>query len=79
MSPEIDRPKHYGGKDNPLEVIKIIEHYDLGFRLGNAVKYILRAEKKGTPLVDLRKALWYLKREIISRAAQSSRASSGSL
>lgn len=47
-----------------LEVINIIEAYKLGFALGNTIKYILRADKKGNRLQDLRKALWYLNREI---------------
>jgi hypothetical protein len=59
---------HYGGEDNPHEPIKIIEYYDLGFNLGNVVKYILRAGIKhpsieGT-IEDLKKAIWYLGREI---------------
>ena len=39
----------------------------LGFNLGNAVKYISRAEAKGTPIEDLKKAMWYLDREIQNR------------
>lgn len=67
MSKEmVDHPAHYGGADDPFEVIKIIDHYQLGFSLGNAVKYILRAGKKeGAPTIeDLRKAAWYLNHEI---------------
>ena len=60
----VDHPAHYGGKDNPYEVIKIIEAHKLGFHLGNTVKYILRAGKKGAALKDLQKALWYLQRKI---------------
>jgi uncharacterized protein DUF3310 len=60
----IDHPSHYGGKDNPYEAIRVIEAWKLGFNLGNAVKYISRAGKKGDRLEDLRKALWYLQREI---------------
>jgi hypothetical protein len=41
----------------------------LGFSLGNAVKYILRAGKKGDAIQDLRKAVWYLNREIERRCA----------
>lgn len=57
----IDHPPHYGG-DGPLEAIEVIEAWQLGFHLGNAVKYILRAGKKGPATTDLRKALWYLRR-----------------
>jgi hypothetical protein len=62
----IDHPDHYGGKDNPYEAIKVIEAWGLGFCLGNTIKYISRAGKKdpGTHLEDLRKAAWYLDREI---------------
>lgn len=60
----VNHPNHYGGENNPLEVINIIEHYDLGFHLGNVVKYVLRAGKKGNRKEDLKKALWYLEREI---------------
>jgi chromosome segregation ATPase len=60
----VDHPAHYGGADNPLEAIKVIEHYKLGFNLGNTVKYVLRAGKKGDRAEDLRKAAWYLAREL---------------
>ncbi len=59
----VDHPSHYGG-DTPYEAIKVIEAWGLGFHLGNAVKYLSRAGKKGDRLVDLRKARWYLDREI---------------
>lgn len=62
----VNHPQHYGGKDNPYEAIKVIEAWELGFNLGNTVKYIARAGKKETArkLDDLRKAAWYLQREI---------------
>ena len=59
----VNHPAHYGG-DNPMEVIKIIDHYKLGFALGNCIKYTLRADKKGNKLEDLKKAAWYLQHEI---------------
>ena len=59
-----DHPNYYGGKDNPYEAIKVIEAWNLGFSLGNTIKYISRAGKKGDILEDLRKARWYLDREI---------------
>jgi uncharacterized protein DUF3310 len=64
MPEEIDHPAHYGGADNPYEAIKVIEAWKLGFNLGNAIKYISRADKKDNTLTDLRKAAWYLQREI---------------
>lgn len=64
MVEEVDGPSHYGGKENPYEAIKIIEAWNLGFNLGNAVKYILRAGRKGNRVTDLKKSIWYLNREI---------------
>lgn len=62
---EVNHPAHYGGGDNLYEAIKVIEAWELGFCLGNAVKYIARAGKKSPDvLTDLRKAAWYLNREI---------------
>lgn len=63
----VDHPKHYGGKDNPYEAIKVIEAWDLGFNLGNTLKYISRAGKKDSTIQDLEKAVWYLQREIQNR------------
>lgn len=58
----INSPKHYtSGK---FEVIDVIEDWKLNFRLANAVKYIARHKHKGKPVEDLKKALWYLQREI---------------
>lgn len=62
----VDHPDHYGGEDNPYEVIKVIEAWELDFHLGNAVKYIPRAGKKdpSKEVEDLKKAVWYIKRKI---------------
>lgn len=60
----VDHPAHYGGGDNPYEVIKVIEAWGLGFNLGNVLKYIGRAGRKSDLVEDLKKALWYLNREI---------------
>ena len=64
MSEAVNHPKYYGGKDKPLEVINIINHYKLNFELGNLIKYVLRADNKGNRKQDLQKALWYLQYEI---------------
>jgi hypothetical protein len=67
----VNHPAHYGGGEDPYEAIKVIEAWKLGFCLGNTVKYIShRAERKGAPIEDLRKAAWYLEREIQRRTAQ---------
>lgn len=60
----INHPTHYGGAENTYEAIKVIEAWHLGFNLGNVVKYISRAGKKGNKLEDLKKAQWYLQHEI---------------
>lgn len=60
----VNHPNHYGGGDNPYEAIKVIEAWELGFCLGNTVKYISRAGKKGDEIEDLKKAEWYLRRHI---------------
>ena len=61
---ELHHPPHYtmGG----IEAIDVIEAWELGFCLGNAVKYISRAGRKDPDktIEDLRKAEWYLRREI---------------
>jgi thiamine biosynthesis protein ThiC len=59
----VNHPDHYQGSGG-MEVIDIIENYDLGFSLGNAIKYILRSNKKGSANQDLKKAIWYIQREI---------------
>lgn len=58
----VDHPQHYQGKT--FEVIDIINDYSLNFELGNAIKYILRADKKGNKKQDLSKAIWYLNHEL---------------
>lgn len=58
---------YYGGVENPYEAIKVIEAWDLGFNLGNTAKYISRCGKKGDEIEDLKKALFYLSREIDNR------------
>lgn len=71
----VNHPDHYGGGDNPYEVIKVIRAWDLGFDLGNAVKYIARAGKKNPDkhIEDLEKAVFYLQDEIDHLKAQEER------
>jgi len=59
----VNHPAHYGG-DTTYEAIKVIEAWELNFNTGNAVKYLSRAGKKGNAVEDLRKAAWYVNREI---------------
>ena len=65
----VNHPTHYN--HGRIEAITVIEDWDLNFNLGNAVKYISRADHKGNPVEDLRKALWYLQRELDRRAMVS--------
>lgn len=62
-------PPHYVQPNPAQEPCSVIEAWGLGYHLGNVVKYISRAEKKGAPLEDLKKARWYLDREIARREA----------
>jgi hypothetical protein len=58
----VEHPAHY--KVGGIETIDFIEAKNLGYNLGNVVKYITRADHKGNKLEDLRKAQWYLTRAI---------------
>lgn len=58
----ITKPPHYCFSN--IEVIEVIEAWNLGFHLGNVVKYVARSPYKGKQLQDLKKAKWYLEREI---------------
>ncbi len=62
MSDPVNNPAHY--KDGGIETIDFIEAKQLNFHLGNVVKYVSRAGKKGDKREDLLKAQWYLTREI---------------
>jgi len=67
MSDPVNHPSHYTGHPSGIECIQITEH--MGFCLGNAVKYIWRADLKNDAVEDLRKARWYIDREIQRRTA----------
>ena len=56
----VNHPSHYN--QGKIEVIDVIEDWDLGFHLGNTVKYIARAKHKGNFERDIKKAIWYLER-----------------
>lgn len=63
LNRDIDHPPHYTfGK---FEVIDVIEDWNLGYHLGNAIKYLARAGRKSPdPRADLRKAQWYIQRKL---------------
>jgi hypothetical protein len=62
----VNHPNHYNAHPSGIECIQITEH--MGFCLGNAVKYIWRADLKENAIQDLEKARWYLDREIKRRS-----------
>lgn len=63
----VNHPRHYTSHPSGIEAITIAEHFN--FCLGNAFKYIFRADLKGNDIEDLEKARWYLDREIENRKA----------
>lgn len=71
----INHPKHYTSHPSGIECIQVTEH--MTFNLGNAVKYLWRADEKGAPLDDLKKAAWYIAREIAKRERAAFRATTG--
>lgn len=61
----VNHPKHYTSHPSGIECIVIVEH--MNFCLGSAVKYIWRADAKFNDIEDLKKAAWYVNREIERR------------
>ena len=59
----VNHPPHYNAHPSGVECVDVAEHY--GFNVGNAIKYLWRAGlKSADPIEDLRKAAWYVNREI---------------
>lgn len=69
MSDPLYKRPHYNS--GGVEAIEVIEAFQLGFHLGNVVKYVLRAGRKGDALKDLHKAKYFLDREIARRQADA--------
>jgi hypothetical protein len=65
MSDPINHPPHYTAHPSGIEAIQITEH--MNFCLGNVIKYVWRAGLKNDAVEDLRKARFYLDREIARR------------
>jgi hypothetical protein len=65
MSDPVNHPPHYTSHPSGVGTIQITEHFN--FCIGNAIKYCWRAGLKGDALEDLRKAQWYIEREIQRR------------
>lgn len=68
MSEQVNHPSHYN-QIKGIECIDVAEQ--LNFNLGNALKYIWRCEDKGNKIQDLKKAIWYIDREIKNETAKS--------
>lgn len=83
MTERVNHPQHYGGADNPYEVIKVLrawltpEEYR-GFLKGNVIKYEARARDKGG-LEDYRKAKWYQDELVRSEFEATEKAALGNL
>jgi hypothetical protein len=67
VSDPVRHPRHYTSHPSGVECITVTEH--MGFCLGNAMKYIWRADLKNDAIQDLEKARWYIEREIAKRKA----------
>ena len=70
MTDNVNHPTHYNAHPSGVHCIQITEH--MGFCLGNAIKYLWRADLKGSDVEDLRKARWYIDREIRKRVGADS-------
>lgn len=69
MTEKVNHPEHYNKHPSGVECITITEH--MGFNLGNAIKYIWRADLKNNAMEDLKKAAWCIDREIKRREKQN--------
>ena len=81
MNNEVDHPKHYTWIPG-VEVIDVLEPLckQSGWNITNAVKYLLRADNgKGKPQQDMRKAMWYIQRELDQRAKRAGKDNRGTV
>jgi len=70
MKEAVDHPGHY--RSDSIEAIDVIESWQMNFNLGNVIKYVCRAGLKSNDSIeDLRKAAWYLNREISLRSKKT--------
>lgn len=78
MSDPVNHPSHYNNHPSGIECIDVVEH--MGFNLGNAIKYMWRAGDKDPTkeIEDLKKAQWYVNREIFRLSKKTSRSSASS-
>ena len=64
---QVNNPLHYTSDPSGIECIEVTQYFN--FCLGNAIKYIWRADSKNNDLEDLHKAAWYINQEIARRKA----------
>jgi hypothetical protein len=69
INDNVNHPSHYTSHPSGIECITVTEH--MGFNLGNAVKYIWRADLKADAIEDLKKARWYIDRELKRRGVSN--------
>ena len=67
MEDVVNYPKHYTSHPSGVEAIQITEH--MNFCIGCAMKYLWRTDDKGDPIENLKKAAWYVNREIARRVS----------
>ncbi|MGE0109033.1 MAG: DUF3310 domain-containing protein [Bdellovibrionales bacterium] len=67
-SDPVNHPTHYNAHPSGVECITVVEH--MNFCLGNAIKYLWRADHKNG-IEDLKKAAWYIQREIERREREN--------
>lgn len=70
MHDPVNQPKHYTSHPSGIECIQVAEH--MRYNLGNVIKYVWRADLKGNAIEDLRKAEYYIRREIERRQKDES-------
>lgn len=77
MTDPVNHPPHYNSHParcecgTPIECIHVTEH--MNFCIGNAVKYLWRCDLKGNAVQDIKKAIWYLEREVERRIDEAAR------
>lgn len=67
----VSHPPHYSA--NGIEAIDVIEAFELGHHIGDAVAYLLRADRKGDAIQDFKKAVFYINREIALRERKAAK------
>lgn len=64
----VQKPRHYNVHPSGIQCIEVTRH--MGFNVGNAIKYLWRADEKGAAVQDLEKAVWHIQDEIALREGE---------